>query len=225
MSGASEFVTFFSDERKRAILRNLFEGYYIDVPPTHVIFDTNRTWTARIPILAELYPESRIICCVRDIGWIIDSIETMLRKNPLQLSRLFNFQPGSSVYARVEILMNSDHGLIGLSWSSLREAWFSPYAKRLILIQYDTLVQQPDRVLSRLYEELGEVPFKHDFDHVVYDEPDYDAHLGMPGMHKVREKVEYQKRESNIPPDLFAKYANMNFWAKPQLNQKGVLVL
>jgi sulfotransferase len=41
-------------------------------------------------------------------------------------------------------------------------------------------------VIGRLYDALGEAPFEHDFDHVIYDVPDYGADLGMPGMHKVR---------------------------------------
>jgi sulfotransferase len=225
MSGANEFAVFFNDERRRTVLRGVFESYYADVPAGHVVFDTNRSWTGRSALMAELYPESRIICCVRDVGWIIDSIERMLRKNPLQLSRIFNFQPGGSIYSRVETLMNSDNGLIGLAWASLREAWFSEYAKRLIVISYESLARQPELTMRKLYEELRELPFEHDFNHVTYDEPDYDALLGMPGMHKVQEKVQYKKRESCIPPDIFSKYADANFWNRPEMNRGGVIAL
>lgn len=225
MSGASEFEVFFDDDRRRRILRSIFDGYYADAAPDQVIFDTNRTWTARAALVADLYPRSRIICCVREIGWIIDSIERMLRKNPLQMSRVFNFLPGSSVYARVETLMNSDSGLIGLPWAGLREAWFSEHARRLIVIDYDSLANQPETTLQRLYDELGEPAFAHDFDHVSYDEPEYDAHLGMPGLHRVREKVEFKRRDSCIPPDLFAKYADASFWSRPDMNRRGVRIL
>jgi sulfotransferase len=225
MNGGSEFSVFFNDERRRTILRGIFDSYYADVPADHVVFDTNRTWTGRASLMADLYPQARIICCVREVGWIIDSIERMLRKNPLQLSRIFNFQPGGTVYSRVEALMNSDNGLIGQAWASLREAWFSENAKRLILVSYNDLVSRPDFVMKRLYAELGEAPFAHDFDHVVYDEPDYDAHLGMPGMHKVREKVEFTKRDSCVPPDIFAKYSDVNFWLRPEMNSKGATML
>jgi sulfotransferase len=225
MSGATEFAVFFDDERRRAILRSVFEAYYADVPPGHVVFDTNRIWSGKTPLLADLYPEARIICCVREVGWIIDSIERMLRKNPLQLSRIFNFQPGGSVYARVETLMNSENGLIGLAWAALREAWFSEHAKRLIVIRYETLARQPGATMKRLYGELRESPFEHDFHHVTYNEPDFDAHLGMPGLHKVEEKVEYRQRESCLPPDILAKYAEANFWLRPEMNHRGVTML
>jgi len=225
MSGASEFCSFFSDERRRAVIRSIFDGYYSDVAPDKIVFDTNRTWAAKAPLLKELYPNSRIICCVREIGWIIDSIERMLRTNPLQLSRVFNFQAGGTIYSRVESLMNSDNGLVGLAWASLREAWFSDSASQLIIINYDGFVRNPEKVMSRLYAELGEPPFVHDYDHVAYDEPDYDAHLGMPGMHKVRGKVEYRPRDPCVPPDVFAKYTDANFWLRPDANRRGAIIL
>lgn len=225
MVGASEFAVFFDDARRRTVLRSVFESYYAEVPAGHVVFDTNRTWTGRAALLADLYPSSRIICCVREVGWIIDSIERMLRKNPLQLSRIFNFQPGGSVYSRIETLMNSDKGLIGLAWASFREAWFSENAGQLIVVSYDSLASRPEATMKMLYEELGEPPFTHDFDHVTYDEPDYDANLGMPGMHAVRHKVEYRKRDSYIPPDIFSKYADVNFWLRPEMNRRGVKII
>lgn len=220
-----EFGVFFDDAKRTTMLRSVFSAYYDDVGPERVVFDTNRTWTARAALLRELYPHSRIICCVRDVGWIIDSIERMLTKNPLQLSRMFNFQPGTSVYSRVETLMNSESGLIGLAWSSLREAWFGNEAKRLIVVPYEHLVREPERTLRGLYDELSEPWFSHDFDNAVYDEPNYDALLGMPGLHKVKAKVEHEDRKPCIPPDIFAKFASANFWTKPDLNTRGVRIL
>ena len=220
-----EFGVFFDDAKRANMLRGVFDAYYAHTEPGSVVFDTNRTWTGRAALLSELYPQSRIVCCVREVGWIIDSIERMLAKNPLQLSRMFKFQPGASVYSRAETLMNSENGLIGLPWTTLREAWFGPPASRLIVVPYENLVREPDRTLRRLYEELGEPWFAHDFENAVYDEPDYDAHLGMPGLHKVRQKVEYQDRKPCIPPDLFAKYAGTTFWSKPELNTRDVKII
>jgi sulfotransferase len=225
MNGPNGFNVFFDDARRKALLRGVFDAYYGESADDDVVFDTNRTWTGKAAWLAELYPESRIICCVREVGWIIDSVERMLNKNPLELSRLFDFKPRSSVYERVEILMNAEKGLIGQAWSTLREAWFGEQAKRLIVIPYNSLAGDPGRVLSKLYDTLGEPPFGHDFDHAVYDQPDYDAALGMPGMHKVREKVQFQKRTPCIPPDLFGKYNEANFWLRPELNHHAVTIL
>lgn len=225
MSGAGEFASFFTDERRRAIIRGLFACYYADVSQDSVVFDTNRTWTARLPLLAGLYPGAHVICCVREVAWVIDSIERLVRRNALQPSKLFNYRTGGSIYSRVETLMDPEKGLVGLAWSSLREAWFSESASRLIVIQYDSLARNPGHVLARLYQALGEPLFEHDFDGVDYDEPGYDTELGMPGLHRVRPKVAPAPRQSCLPPDLIAKYADVNFWLNPKLNQRNVTVL
>jgi sulfotransferase len=227
ISGNSEFSVLFDEKRCAQVLRGMFEAYYAQVPSGSVIFDTNRSWTGRAALLGTLYPECRIICCVREIGWILDSIERMRVKNPLILSKLFG-QPShtiDSIYSRVEALMNSESGLIGASWSTLREAWFSEAARRLILIPYEALVKEPARTLRRLYEELNEPFFEHDFQNVVYDAPDYDANLGMPGLHTVQKVVEHRERRPVIPPDVFSKYDKTHFWAKADLNVRNVTIL
>lgn len=225
MSGKSEFSSFFDDDRRAAILRNTFNGYYKDVEPGQIVFDTNRSWTSKAALLQQLFPGSRIVCCVREVGWIIDSLERMLRKNPLQTSRVFNYNPGTSIYERVEVLMNSEKGLIGMPWSALREAWFTSDAGRLIIVDYRTLTTKPRETIQRLYSALGEPVFDHDFERVSYDEPDYDADLGMPGMHKVRERVEYIERPPAIPPDLFTKYDDASFWKNPRFRHPGLTIL
>jgi sulfotransferase len=59
----------------------------------------------------------------------------------------------------------------------------------------------------------------------VYDEPDYDAELGMPGLHRVRPIIAPESRPVCLPPDLFARYAEANFWTNPKLNPRKVLML
>jgi len=225
MSGATEFASFFTDDRRRTILQGIFRSYYADVSPDRVIFDTNRSWTARLPLMRELFPQARVIACVREVGWILDSIERQIRRNPMRPSKLFNYKTGGSVYARVEILMDPEKGLVGLPWSSLREAWFGEAADRLIVINYDDLAREPRRILVRLYETLGEPWFEHDIDNVVHDEPAYDEDLGLPGLHRVRRKVTPEPRSPAIPPDLFAKFADAAFWTLPRLNERNVTIL
>jgi sulfotransferase len=225
MSEGREFAAFFSDDRRRALLRGLFDSYYGHLPSNSVIFDSSRSWTGKTALLGELLPEARIICCVREVAWILDSVERLVRRNALQLSTLFGRKAGGSIYSRIESLMNPDTGLVGLAWSSLREAWFSESAVKLIVIRYESLVRQPRSVMSQLYEELKEPGFSHDFDNVVYDEPFYDAQIGLPGLHRVLPRVEYRERDICLPIDIVNKYADVNFWNNLKLNPRGVLIL
>ena len=222
MSGASQYSMFFTDEVRRRVLKGLFSSYYAGHADKSCVIDTNRVWTGRAAMLADMFPEHRVICCVRDIGWVLDSIERMLKKNPLQTSRLFNFEQGASAYARAESLMDLDKGFIGHCWTCLREAWFSDFAGRLVLVEYEKLCKQPREVVAGIYQALRQPSFGHDFDRVIYDEPDYDAVLGMPGMHRVEEKVAYKVRKPQLPPDLLSKYNDLSFWKRPEFQNTGV---
>ena len=142
-----------------------------------------------------------------------------------RVSPTLSFQTGGSVYSRAEVLMNSETGLVGLAWSTLREAWFSEQAPALIVIEYDRFVADPKSMINKLYLELNEPAFRHDFQNMAFDDPTYDATLGMPGLHRIRPKVERQIRVPCIPPDIFTTYADSNFWARPEMNRRGVVLL
>ena len=225
MSGNSEFTSFFDDDGRRRMLRGIFQAYHNPSPDFGVVFDTNRTWTARAALLHDLYPQARIICMVREVGWIIDSLERISRRNPLQVSRTLKFEPDSTVYSRADALMNAETGLVGLAWSSLREAWFGERAGSLIVIQYERFVRDPHGVIDRLYKELKEAPFDHDFNTIAFDAPDYDAALGMPGLHQIRPKVAPVERAPCIPPEIFETLAESSFWMGAEMNRRGITML
>ena len=226
MSGASEYATCFTDERRSRVLEGLFKAYHHDeLENNKVVFDTNRTWTAKLALLNSLFPESSVICCVREVPWVIDSVERLVRRNPTHVSGMFQSKGALTVYTRVKDLMDTDRGLIGLAWVSLREAWFGEHAEKLIVVRYESLVRDPSSVIRRLYERLGEKPFAHDFDNIEYQEEEFDRRLGMPDLHTVKRKVGPVERPTILPPDLFMKYVDMTFWENDKLNTKKVLIL
>ena len=75
VSQGNETAVFIDDDQRTAILRGLFANYYFREHPGRTVFDTNRLWTSKLPTLAALFPEARVICCVRHVPWILDSIE------------------------------------------------------------------------------------------------------------------------------------------------------
>lgn len=210
MSAQGEFAPCFDEERRRLIVRAVVNGYYADSP--EVAFDTNRTWTGKMALLSEVFPEAKVICCVRDISAIMESIERLLRKNPLQTSRLFDFKPDSSVYTRTETLMNKETGMIGLPWGMLQEAWYGPLASSLVMVEYDDLVARPAATMAGIYRAIGEPEFAHNFENVSYDAPEFDAATGMPGLHRVNGPVRASTYPGSVPPALLAVYAGAEFW-------------
>ncbi len=212
MSDGGEYGSFFTTERRSAILKAVIEGYYAETQRQSVIFDTNRGWTARMPLIRQLFPDAYVICCVRNVSWIIDSVERLIARNALQPSKIFDFKSGASVYHRVDMLMKPDTGLIGLPWSTFREAWFGEHSDKLLVVNYDAFVEDPSAALAQIYAILGEDPFPHDIMNVAFDAPDYDASLGTPGLHRLRPQVALENRNTCLPPDLFAKYGGTEFW-------------
>ena len=79
--------------------------------------------------------------------------------------------------------------------------------------------------MDAVYDFLGEPAFKHDFDNVEYNEEEFDARLGTPGLHRVGKKVEARERLTILPPDLFRRYENDSFWRDPTLNTNKVRIV
>jgi sulfotransferase len=224
IGAAGEHAAFFSDDRRRRILTGLFDAYYA-ADQDHVIFDTARLWSSKLPLIAALFPRARTICCVRDIRWILDSAERMHRKTPLQTSALFEHDPATSMHLRVNSLMEPTKGLVGAAWTALREGWFSDQADKLIVLRYETLVATPMEAMTRLYQSVGEPSFDHDFGALSYAEPDYDARLGMPGLHDISGPIHAEPRQTVLAPDLFDRYGNLQFWLNPAGNPRQVEVI
>jgi sulfotransferase len=211
VSAGSELSTMVDQEQRARLLRGLFDSYYADVTAP-VIFDTNRAWAAQLPALMKLFPAAKIICCVRDVAWVMDSLERQYRANAFENTRLFNSPAErSTVYTRIEALANANR-LVGFPWHALREACFSEFAERILLVEYDLVAHRPKDVFKLVYEFLGEAPFAHDFDNVEYDAPAFDAQLGLDGLHRVHRKVEPRQRQTILPPDLFERYSKLAFW-------------
>ena len=224
MSRRNEGAVFIDEPRKRELLKGVFSNFYYSVHPKQLVFDTNRAWCTKLPTLVRLFPQAKVICCVRHVPWIMDSIERLIRQNAFELSGIFGYEASNTVYTRVARLAASD-GLVGFAIDALREAFWGEYADRLILVGYEALAKQPEDTLRQLYEFLDEPWYAHDLDNVEYEADEFDLALGTPNLHTVRRKVGWIDRESVLPPELFHRFVNDAFWAVPELNARKVRVI
>ncbi len=212
MSPQNETAVFLDEAKRQAILRALVEAYYADQAEKAVVFDTNRMWSARLPLIAALYPEARVLACVRSVAWIMDSFERLVRRNAFEPSRLFvTSEERATVYSRTEALGHRDR-VVGFAYSALKEAYCGEHSDRLLLIDYDILTRKPEACLRLVYRFLGEEWFAHDFDRVEYDAPEFDGPLGAPGLHRVSGPVRAETRATVLPPDLFGRFDQLTFW-------------
>jgi len=217
VSRKNEAAVFITEDQKRALLRGVFHNYYHAIGAERLVFDTNRIWTTKMASLADHFPQAKVICCVRNISWIMDSVEGLIRRNPHELSGLFGFEAGGTVYTRVNRLAMND-GLVGYALDALREAFFGEHADRLLLVEYEALTREPGRTLEQIYAFIGAESFSHDFDNVEYDADDFDMAIGAPGLHRVARKVAFTPRPTILPPELFARFEGDAFWTDPDLN-------
>lgn len=223
MSAKNEFAVMFDDGARRRVLRGLFDNYYAD-RHAKVIFDTNRIWCAHMPALAEIFPDHRMIACVRDLPWVIDSIERVIARNGLSPSSIFDYKPHGTVYTRAAGVTTSI-GLVGYAYDALKQAYYGERTERLILVQYETLVREPAETLRAIYEFLGEAHFSHDFERVEFDDRGFDVNIGTPGLHRIRPRVLPHTRATLLPPDLFNRFEGGSFWRDPQGNRNGVRIV
>ena len=223
MSGSNEFAVFVSETQKRAILKGAFDNYYA-AQDRKVVFDTNRLWCSKMPALAELFPDAKLIACVREVGWIVDSIESLIQRNPFEMSKIFNFDSGGTVFSRAEGISRGD-GMVGFAMNALKEAFYGRHTKNLMLLRYETLTARPAEAIKAVYDFVGEPHFAHDFNNVEFNADEFDTRLGTPGLHRVKKQVKEEKRETVLPPEIFDLYANDNFWNEPSLNPRKVRVI
>ena len=223
MSMNNETSVFLTDAKREALLRNLFATYYDDRPAGDVVFDTNRIWCARLSLLTTLFPKARMICCVRDVPDVYDSIERLVRKNKFQPSGMFKFEPGGNVYARIEQL--SGKGIVGQSWNALREAFCGEHSDRLLAVTFRTLTNNPQRAMDAIYEFIEEPPFDHDFNNVEFNATEFDRRLGTPGLHTVNRQVKFERQKPALPPDIVRRFAMDSFWHDPGRSPNVVKVV
>ena len=191
MSPQNETAVFLDEAKRRAILKAVVEAYYAD-ETGKVIFDTNRMWCARLPLLRELFPDAKVLCCVRNVAWIMDGFERLVRRNAFEPSRLFGTpDERATVYSRTEALAHRDR-VVGCAYSALKEAYYGEHSEHLLLIDYDILTAKPEACLRLVYRFLGEDWFPHDFANVEYDAPEFDRPLGAPGLHRMRVSADMQ---------------------------------
>lgn len=212
-SARTEAGVFVDEEMRIRLLRGVFDAVHHETPEGGVAFDTNRLWTTKLPALVRLFPAARVVCCVRNPAWVVDSIERLVRRNAFEASGLFGFDPAGTVYSRAEAL-SAAGGMLGFAWQALREAVFGEHADRLLLVRYESLTANPMGTLAAIYGFIGEEFFPHDPQHIepTWDMVEFDMRLGTPGLHEVGRAVRAAPRATILPPDLFARYERDAFW-------------
>jgi sulfotransferase len=122
---------------------------------------------------------------------ILDSVERLIRRNAYELSGIFNYDSGGTVYSRVEGLA-SPAGMFGFSYNALREAVYGEQSDRLLIVRYESMVGNPLGTLAAIYGFIGEELYPHDPRHIepCYDMIEFDLRHARPARRRPRRRGE-----------------------------------
>lgn len=201
----------FDEYRTKRIIASAVDAYYADIE-CPVIFDTNRLWTNLLPQLKDLYPYTKILCCVRDINWIIDSFERLHQNNPYSISTVFPKDKDFNVYERAHFLMNASGGIIKSPYDCIKSAISGMHKDMIMIIDYEILCQQPEGVMRAIYNFLELDYFEHNFNNVESSYDEYDKTVRLKNLHRTYKRVEWRPRETVLPPDLINEYKDLEIW-------------
>lgn len=209
------------DERRIKVIQSLFEGYYSFFSGS-TVFDTSRSWTRSTSLLKQVFPNTKVICCVRNIEEIINSFEKLWSHNPLYYKQINDFTYSQNIFERSDEIYNRS---IIPHYSSLKEG----YAKNPELIhfvEYESLCKFPEKTLKDIYEFIGIDYYSHDFNNLDYENTQFDLKSGVPNLHKIKPAVFFEECKYYIPEEIKQKYQQlrMEFW-KPYNQSQGLIAI
>lgn len=197
-------------EKRKKLISSLFDTYHDD-PTKDVAFNTNRGWGLLLSTVKDLYPKSKTLMCVRDIGWILDSFEMLQRKNPYVFTSMFSSDENVNVYTRSETLLNSGRTL-GFAYNSLKQAITGEHKDSIMIIEYENLAKNPEMMMKAIYNFIEEPYFQHDFNNVEASYDEFDEDVQLPGLHTTRKRIEFIERPTVLPPDIWNRVRGMEVW-------------
>lgn len=199
----NEAAMFYDEQQRVHMIEAIFDAYY-ENEIIKVIFDNNRRWCAYAGVLAKAFPKSKIICCVRPPAHVVDSLERIVQKNPMLISKIFGCTQNQTVYERVNSLMTPT-GLVGYAFHAFREAFYGPHRDNLIIVNYKDLAGNPAATMRMIHERLDIKEYPYDFKNIkqVPGAAEFDAVIGAPGLHALKPEVLYQPQNSILPPDIY----------------------
>lgn len=215
MGSNNELYPLINDVQRAAVLTGVFNNFHEPLGDTgKIIFDSNRAWCARIDLINLLFPDAKIIACVRDPAMIFDSLERITRANPILFSKLYTTDFCHTVFNRAEY-QNTPKGMIRFAWNATREACYGPHGHKVIVVDYEDLATKPADTMAMIYQRLDLPLFVHSFNNVKLDGVDeYDRSLGVPGLHTVRPKVELIEQPTVVPPEIMHSFSWPMFWKR-----------
>lgn len=199
-----------TEDQAFLLYKNTINSFYSHINKP-IVFDTNRGWPRFIGLLPRLFPNTKLIICVRDIPSILNSFENHYLFKNIAPSYV-NPDGCNNPWTRFESWYQ---GMIAQPFENCEYIYYSTeLRKHCIFIDYNELITTPLTVISNLYSELNIPPFNHDFDTIDHSFDNIDNSVGNHNLHKVYSKVGKTPTKWILPKGVVEKYNKPCFWKK-----------
>ena len=213
------------------IIGSVIEHWYSDIDKP-VVIDKNRAWCARVPFIeGYIKQEAKIIVPVRRVDEILASILTMIKRNPFKEGQprinfvdeqLVKFNIPINDENRCQYLLTGQGGIVYESLNATKLGVDEGHSDKFHYVDYNDLVNDPQRELNKIYTFLGEESFEHTFDNLSNQHRENDiTTYGLGDMHEVHSKLEkISSNPSDVLPSSIIELYNSNketleFWKEP----------
>jgi len=174
---------------------------------TNVYVDKDRSWAVDFDLLFNLVPTAKVVFIVRDLRGIISSMEKLETENRIMgpsTPELYPFESREDYHQvdlmdrRIESYMQMD--MIYTPLFALKEILDCErkYLKNFKFVRYEDLMEDPQKVLSDIYNFIGADDYKNDLNDVK-QRPHHDAIYAPWGDHTIRPKVVSKKETYEFP--------------------------
>lgn len=202
------------NEARIRVMRSILYGFH-EPNKDKVIFDKSRGWLPQLALVEKLIEKkAKVLVTVRDLRDVLASFEKLWRLNSERLLSQEKQFPVEfqTVEGRCKIWADASQ-IVGSSYNAIKDALAKGYGDRMHFIKYEDLTQNPKKTLKEAYEFLEESYFKHDFDNVVQKLNENDeVGYGIPNLHTIRSKVQYDGPQWHILGKCAEIYANQEIW-------------
>jgi sulfotransferase len=203
-----------NEAAKRSVLKALFNAYYADIERP-IVLDKERSWVVHIALLEEVLGRKvKMIIPVRPVVEILASFETLRQKNPLTYTAADEqLGASSTLETRCNYFMNAT-GPIGSVYNWTKDAVTSGYLDRMLFVDYNKLMTNPQKQLERIYEFLEEPLFNHDLSRIQQLVQSDDSVWRFPGLHDVRSVLARTSPDpiKTLGADLYMTYTRSEPW-------------
>jgi len=207
------FKNFPHQESLDNVLRNIFSNYYKDWNYKFIIDRGPWGCPPNLNFLKDyLNQDIKIIVLVRDVLEILQSFLKHSHENP---SSFVNQYWAKTDEEKCDMLLNKD-GLLMAELISVHHVTQLDKNKHMAhIVEYNDLIDYPEKTIKQVYEFLDLPSFKHNFDNFkqfsVQGRSYDDTYVGE-NLHTIKENGLNKTIHRPLPENVINKYKNLNFW-------------